>query len=230
MNLTTWLTKVDDLRARLTRYQRARLWLAPLLSAAAVAVHFQLNVPDKVVHSPRDQGARGKKVKKKAAKKPRRPAHEPRTVAQLDELWTRYRSAPYDKEPRVPAWGRAMKPLLGQIVTRARKEAFRGAPETPQIQAQRFDCRTVRCSFLLSTEHPQETDLLVQTLRRASQGGRALWRDLRVEPAPPPDGAPNPEASYWRVTVGLSRDRITPAQVTFPEPRGEGSGGSPTSK
>ncbi len=220
MTLARWLERAEDTRARLAALERLRPWLAPALAAVAVAIHFHLNVPDKVVHSPRDQGVRAKKKKKARtpAARTRHPAHEPRSRAELARLWARYQGVPYDEEPRVPAWARTIKPAVRQVVTRARQDTFRGAPEPTSIRAHSFECRTVRCTFLLSSEHPQELELLVATLRRATQGGTHLWHDLLVEPVMTPEGATTPDANTWRVTVALARDQIAPAQVRFPAP------------
>jgi hypothetical protein len=207
-------TRVRSLR--LPRW--AELVLPAVLAAGAMGAHWMLNVPDKIVHSPKDQGAKDKEKekdkKKKDAERRRAKRDESRTSEQLEADWEKYGELPFDDEPTRTAWARRHQVVISRGVVEARKQAFAGAPETANVQVASTTCRTIRCRFQLRSSFAHELDLMTSTLERLHEGGEPVFRSFDVEPLPPepahagkPAEAGKPELKHVvQVTVGFVDD------------------------
>jgi hypothetical protein len=174
-------------------WQRTVQLLAPaVLAAAAMGVHWVVNVPDKIVESSSDQGAKDKKPdkKKKSSERKKPKRDETRTPEQLEADWETHAATPFDDEPTRTAWARRHQVVINRAVVEARRHAFEGAPEDPNVVLTSTTCRTVRCRFVLSSHFPHELDLMTTTLERLRESGEPVWRSFEVEPlAPTPEPA-----------------------------------------
>jgi hypothetical protein len=174
-------------------WQRTVQLLAPaVLAAAAMGVHWAVNVPDKIVVSSNDQGAKDKKPekKKKGSDRKKTKRDEARTPEQLEADWETHGATPFDDEPTRTAWARRHQVVINRAVVEARRHAFEGAPEDPNVVLTSTTCRTVRCRFVLSSPFPHELDLMTTTLERLRESGEPVWRSFEVEPlAPTPEPA-----------------------------------------
>ncbi len=194
-----------------------RTLLAPVLAAAAVGMHFWLNVPPGGVrHSERDQGARPPGA---SSVKPRpRLRHEPRDAAALEAAWKRWRGKPFDDEPELPAWARQAEPVINKAVVVARNEAFEGAPEEPRVIVTGTECRTVRCRFLLRSPFSHELDLLQATLERVEFENTPLWRSFTARPIDPPETFGPKSNHYLEIVVALRTDDLSRLKLEVDEP------------
>lgn len=199
----------------------AHLLLPPVLAASAMGVHFALNVPDKIVESPNDQGSKTKKPdkKKKDADKRRAAAKrdETRTPEALDADWDTYRESPFDEEPTRTSWARRHQLVINRAVIEARRQAFAGAPEEPDVVLASTTCRTVRCRFTLRSPFPRELDLMTSTLRRLYAEGEPLWRSFEIEPVEATPGAPEGEVEQGvQITVAFLTDETDSNALEIP--------------
>jgi len=199
----------------------AELLLPPVLASAAMGVHFALNVPDKIVESPNDQGSKEKKPdkKKKDADKRRAAAKrdEARTPEALDADWDTYRETPFDEEPARTAWARRHQLVINRAVIEARRQAFAGAPEEPNVVLASTTCRTVRCRFTLRSPFPRELDLMTSTLRRLYAEGEPVWRSFEIEPVEATPGAPEGEVEQGvQITVAFLTDETDSNALEIP--------------
>lgn len=186
-------------------YRVAQVLLPPLLAAGAVGVHWWLNVPEKILESKSDQGAKNKK-KKKARNKPRRPAREKaRSPEELEADWEAWRGTPFDEEPTRSVWARRNQALVNRAMVIARQAAFEGAPEKPRVVLETVKCRTVRCRFVLRSPYAHELDVLADALEGLQADGQPVWRSFESATAEVPEGLPSHE-HYMQVTVGLQQE------------------------
>jgi hypothetical protein len=171
----------------------AELLLPAVLAAGAMGMHWWLNVPTTIVQAASDQGAKAKKAdakknedKSKDAERKRRPSprEEPRTAQELDAAWAQHGRAPFEDEPTRTAWARRHQMVINRAVVEARRHAFTGAPEEPNVVLASTTCRTVRCRFVLRSPFARELELMTAALQRMREGGEPLWRSFEVEPAP----------------------------------------------
>jgi hypothetical protein len=191
---------------RFARWMRlARLVAPPLLAAAAIGLHFRLNVPDEEVLEAARAQQRKPPKKKTPPKKVEAESFEPRSDAQLARAVRRFERVEFDDEPVVAAWARRHQNLVNKAVVVARKHAFEGAPEDPRVIVTGTRCRTVRCRFLLRSPYPHELDLLDETVQRLHAEGKPLWRAHDSQRVDPPRGAP-PGDTYLQVTVAFTAD------------------------
>lgn len=212
-------------------YRVAQWLLPPLLVAGAVGVHWKLNVPDKILESPRDQGAKNKKKNKKKKKRPRNKRDKPRTDDQFEADWVRLSKTKFDDEPTRSNWARRHQALINRAVVLARREGFEGAPEKPSVVLVDTQCRSVRCRFVLRSPFAHELDVMGEVLDRIEVEGEPLFRSIDVASVGAPEGEPTHEY-YLQVTVGFWRERTDTRglKVASPERAGSddaGSGGEP---
>jgi hypothetical protein len=213
---------------RRPRWRRvAELVLPPVLAAGAVGVHWGLNVPEKIVESPNDQGSKAKKPdkdknkKKKARERKPRDARrdEARTSEELDADWVRLGTVPFDEEPTRTAWARRNQAVINRAVVEARRQAFEGAPEDPNVVLTDTTCRTVRCRFLLRSPYPNELELMTAALERLEIAGEPAWRSYEVEPVEPAVDPERPEPKAQRavqITVAFHTDDVDSDDLAIP--------------
>lgn len=229
--------------SRRPAWQRAvELLLPVVLAGGAMGMHWWLNVPAKIVHSPKDQGAKDKKPdKKKEAERKPRPTqrNEARTAEVLDAEWEQYGAAPFEQEPTRTAWARRHQMVINRAFEEARRHAFAGAPEDPTVVLASNTCHTVRCRFLLRSSFPHELDLTTTALERMRESGEPLWRSFTVEPVEPPEAKDSKSLTQHavQVTVAFRTDDTevgaleippaTPAQDGEPEQGGDPENGEP---
>ena len=213
-------------------YRVAQVLLPPLLAAGAVGVHWWLNVPDKILESPKDQGAKGKGNKGRAKGKDGRRAQRevPRSPEELDVDWEEYRERPFDEEPTRASWARRNQALLNRAMVVARRVAFEGAPEEPRTVLASAKCRTIRCRFVLRSPYSHELDVLGEALGRLESEGQPVWRSFEAETVTAPEGMPSHE-HYLQITVALDKETTDTRSLAIgvegggddeePEPEGE---------
>lgn len=210
-----------------------QLLLPAVLAAAAMGVHWVVNVPDKIVVSSNDQGAKKDKDKdkKKKEKDKRRTAKrdETRTPEQLEADWETHGSTPFEDEPTRTAWARRHQVVINRAVVEARRHAFKGAPEEPNVVLSSTSCRTVRCRFQLRSSFPQELDLMTSTLERLHESGEPVWRSFEVEPVKLEEKeAAKGEAKHAvQVTVAFLADETDTNALEIPSATPEIEGGEP---
>lgn len=209
-----------------------QLLLPAVLAAAAMGVHWVVNVPDKIIESPGDQGAKDKKDKdkKKKEKDKRRTAKrdETRTPEQLEADWETHGSTPFEDEPTRTAWARRHQVVINRAVVEARRHAFAGAPEEPNVVLSSTTCRTVRCRFQLRSSFPQELDLMTSTLERLHESGEPVWRSFEVERVALEPEAGKGEAKHAvQVTVAFLADETDTNALEIPSATPEIEGGEP---
>lgn len=230
--------------ARRPAWQRVAQLLLPLvLAGAAMGVHWRVNVPDEIVVSAGDQGAKDKKAekdkkKKKDAERTRNTKREEsRTAEELETDWASYGAAPFDVEPTRTTWARRHQVVINRAVVEAQRQAFAGAPEKPNVVLASTTCRTVRCRFLLRSSFAHELDLTTSALQRLHSEGEPVWRTFEVEPvAATEDPKADPKTQHVvQVTVSFRTDdtevgalEIPPATPTVEPDDGEPEqGGDP---
>lgn len=199
----------------------AQLLLPPVLASAAMGVHFGLNVPDEIIESPNDQGAKDKKPDKKKKESDKRRAaakrDEVRTPEALDADWEAYRTTPFDEEPTRTAWARRHQVVINRAVVEARRQAFAGAPEEPNVVLASTTCRTVRCRFMLRSPFPHELDLITTTLQRLQEEGEPVWRSFEIEPLEATPSAPEGEVKHGvQITVAFRTDETDTNALEIP--------------
>ena len=210
--------------------------LVPLqLTAAALAIHWSLNVPENVVVSPRDQGARKKKKKKKPRAKDRRAQRgaqklerKPRSDKTLERTLARWSRRKFEDEPVVVEWARRHQTLVSKAFVEARRSAFEGAPEEPAVALASTACKTVRCRFVVRSPFPHELDAVAASLRRVEADGESVWRMFEAENIEAPEGEP-PEDKYLQLTIAWQTDELEARsiEVAPPEAAAESGGEAP---
>ena len=199
---------------------RVGQWLLPpLLVTAAVGVHWKLNVPDKLLPSDGDQGAKKKKAKKKPAKKTKRDT--PRSEEQFEADYKRFGAGLFADEPVRSTWARRHQALINRAVVIARREGFEGAPEPPDVVLVDTECRSVRCRFVLRSPYRHELDVIGEALGRIETVEEPLFRSIDVSVAAVPDGEPTHE-HYVQVMVGFARDRTDTRSLQLGSDEGDG--------
>lgn len=190
------------------------LLLPLVLAAGAMGVHWWINVPNRIIESPGDQGAKDKAEKdkkKKAADRRNRTAkrNESRSAEELDADWERHGTVPFDEEPTRTTWARRHQVLISRAMEAARRSAFAGAPEDPSVQLVSPTCRTVRCRFVLRSPYPHELDLMSTALERLHEAGEPVWRSFEVEAGTPAADPARPAAEVEhtvQITVAFRTD------------------------
>jgi hypothetical protein len=212
------------------------LLLPVVLSAGAMGMHWWLNVPDEIVQSSSDQGAKDKKAdkdkKKEAERKPRPARDEARTAEALDAEWAQYAAAPFEDEPTRTGWARRHQMVINRAVVEARRHAFAGAPEEAKVVLATTSCRSVRCRFMLRSSFTHELDLMTSALERMQVGGEPLWRSFKVEPvaATEPPAKDSLAQHAVQVTVAFRTDETEVGELKVPAATPEGepeNGGEP---
>ena len=154
-------------------------WILPVvLTGGAVGLHFALHVP-RGEYEPRPD----KKAKKTQAAKvdpAKSVGFRPRRAVRLGELRRELAHTPYDDEPLDEGFARAHEGVVAKAVAVARKEAFRGAPEPPQLDTV-VTCKTIRCRVDVCSEFPPELDLLTASMINLEVQGERLFESLDVE-------------------------------------------------
>lgn len=204
----------------------AQLLLPFAFAGAAMGVHWWVNVPDKIVHSPSDQSAKDKdkaqaEKKKKEADRRARAAKrdESRTLEELEADRERYASSTFDEEPTRTAWARRHQIVINRAVVEARGHAFAGAPDVPNVVLASTTCRTIRCRFVLRSSSAQELELLTSALRQLRVAGEPVWHAFEVEPVPheaPAAGAPARPQQAVQVTVEFVTDDTEASALEIP--------------
>jgi hypothetical protein len=181
-------------------------WLLPIvLAGGAMGVHWTLNVPDEIQHSPKDQGA---KDKGKAAKKPgKRERFTARDQSRLDREWRRYSQDELASEPVRTAWARKYQAVVSKAVVVARRHAFEKAPEEPRVIVTATECHTVRCSFILRSPFEHELQLLDASLERIVDHNGTIWRTYTSRSVPPPADSPKDQHNL-EVVVAFASDMV----------------------
>lgn len=228
---------VAPARPRPLWLRTVELLLPAALAAGAMGVHWKLNVPDKIVHSPKDQGAKDKAAKDKEKKKKdaeRRRAKqrdESRTPEQLEADWEKHGTAPFDEEPTRTAWARRHQVVISRAVAEARKHAFAGAPEPATVVPASTTCRTVRCRFQLRSSLSQELDLMTSTLQRLQEAGEPVFRSFEVERLPAEPKRPNEPTveveHVVQVTVSFVDDDTDASSLEIPPATPEAEAAEP---
>ena len=226
-------------------YRVGQILLPPLLAAGAVGVHWKLNVPDKILESPGDQGSKKKKKKQRKRKtgkeaRERRAdnRHAPRTAEQLDEAWKAWGETPFDEEPIRAPWARRHQALINRAMVVARRTVFEGAPEDPRTVLASTKCRTVRCRFVVRSPYQHELETLRGGLERMTFDEESAWRSFAAEPIEPPEGMPD-EEHYLQFEVAFVSDGVSGSGLDIPpapgkegdeaaEPKPEGKADTPT--
>ncbi|MEM7157197.1 MAG: hypothetical protein AAF799_30370 [Myxococcota bacterium] len=205
-------------------YRVGQLILPPLLAAGAVGVHWKLNVPDKILESPNDQGSKKRKKKKnkrsaktgKAGRDRRaKNRHAPRSAEQLDEAWTQFAETPFDDEPIRAPWARRNQALINRAMVVARRAVFEGAPEEPRTVLASTKCRTVRCRFVVRSPYQHELETLRGGLERLEFEGESAWRSFEAKTIEPPEGM-DEEEHYLEVVVGMASDEVGGSGLEVP--------------
>jgi len=207
-------------------YRVAQLLLPPLLVSGAIGVHWWLNVPDKILESPRDQGAKKKKKKASRARKSRRDRktarEQPRSAEQLADDWAIFAGGVFEDEPTRSSWARSHQALINRAMVVARREGFEGAPEKPSVVLTSTKCHTVRCRFVLRSPYRHELDVMVDSLERMQVDDATIWRSFQSESVTAPEGLPSAE-QYMQITVGFRVDDTDSRSLALakPEPKPE---------
>lgn len=222
-------------------------WLLPFLAvSAALIAHWVINVPPGPLPPPQ--------VKEPPPKpKPGTPpgdddddkekdGFEPFTAPRADNLLAQLHEA-YDKvtfkaEPTFEAWSVAHRPLITQIITATRMQAFKGLVPSPSVSTSNVECHTIRCRFTLSSSKQEDLQRLLDALATLQLDGAKLWHtwkpeDIAEEPAKRPNAKPRMRT---QVMVSFARDlpkldaiklesgaplkpaTITPVKVPNPNP------------
>lgn len=181
-------------------------WLVPIaLAGGAMGVHWTLNVPEEIEHSPRDQGAKGKN--KASKKKAKRERFTSRDQPRLDREWRRFSRQDFEKEPVRTAWARKYQAVVSKAVVVARRHAFEKAPEEPRVIVTATECKTVRCRFILRSPFQHELKILDASLERIVDHNGTIWRTYESRPIPPPEDSPKSEHNL-EVTVAFASDMV----------------------
>jgi hypothetical protein len=220
---------------RRPRWRRvAELLLPPVLAAGAVGVHWGLNVPEKIVESANDQGSKAKKPAKKKKARERKPRDarrdDARTSDELDAAWVRFATVPFDEEPTRTAWARRNQVVISRAVVEARRQAFEGAPEEPNVVLTDTTCRTIRCRFLLRSPYAHELDLMTAALARLEVAGEPAWRSYEVEAVASAVDPEQPEAKAQHVvqiTVAFHTDDVDTDALAVPSADPQGADAEP---
>ncbi len=196
----------------------AQLVLPVVMAAGAMGLHWWINVPEKIIESSRDQGSKKKKKrrnKKKGKQGSRKKGDEPRSAAEIDREFQRYRDREFEDEPTRASWARQHQALLNRAMVVARRAAFEGAPEEPQVVLDGAQCRSVRCRFRLRSSYPHELEVLSGALERMMAGDRPLWRSYESSSVPPPERAREGE-HFFEVMVAFHSDETDARTLEVP--------------
>jgi hypothetical protein len=224
--------------ARRPLWQRVvQLLLPPVLAAGAMGVHWWLNVPDKIIESPNDQGSKDKKPDKKKKEARERKGRnalrdEARTSEEFEADGERYGTLPFEQEPTRTAWARRNQVVINRAVVEARRVAFEGAPEEADVVLASTTCRRVCCRFVLRSPHAHELERMRAALERLESAGEPLWRSFESEPAPPAADPKRPDDQAQhrlQITAAFQTDEVDAESLAVPseEPGEPGDPGEP---
>jgi hypothetical protein len=194
----------------------ARLFIAPVLAAAAAGLSFWVNVPDELpVRTPSPPPAKDRAQTEKA---PGGVARKPRAPEEIDRLWNRHASVDLANEPVDRAWSRAQQEILTRVTAAARQSVFARAPEPTQVVVGPRRCHTVRCRFSMCSPLAHEVHLLDRAIQGAKVDGTSPWRhyDARISK---PGNAMSPDDFCLEVTVAFASDDPDPTRIAFPDER-----------
>lgn len=197
--------------------------LPPAAVAAALALHWSLNVPPGPLPPPGQKEDerkpappkpdRGKtKDDPKTREPPERdpPFTTPRTPGILTQTWDAYDPVEFKNEPTFEAWSAAHRPILNQIIAAARTWTFKDRDPAPTVTASSVECHTVRCRFTLAAPERADVEAVLETLDGLQLGGATIWHKflpdpIELEPSKRPGTAPRNRSV---VTVSFIRDLV----------------------
>ncbi|MCB9706478.1 MAG: hypothetical protein H6711_31820 [Myxococcales bacterium] len=129
---------------------------------------------------------------------------EPRPRAELDELWATIGAAPFADEPLAGPWASVHRSLIFQIIAQVREKTFKGSPDAPQVALGDVECRTIRCTIVLTSPYTHELELLVAAVERLRLRNEPLWRVSERGPLTPfVDEEREEESNALQVTMTL---------------------------
>lgn len=178
-----------------------------VLAAGAVGMHWRLNVPEHIEHSPKDQGAAKGKDKNAAKRRAARERFSARDQVRLDREWRRWKSQAFEGEPVRGPWSRKFQAVISKAVVVARREAFEKAPEEPRVIVTGTECRTVRCRFILRSPFEHELRVLDEALERLVDHNGSIWRTYESGPIAAPADAPK-DNFHYEVTISFASDEV----------------------
>lgn len=187
-------------------------WALPVgLAAGAVALHFAINVP----RGPYEQ--RPPRKSKRAKPKKDGGGFRARPPARLEELRRQYAQVPFDAEPVDEAFARAHEGVVSKAVAVARADAYRGAPEPPNVDTS-VVCHTLRCRVDACSRFPPELDLLAASMMSLRLKDAQLFHQVDVEPTTwgalgrEPEGQP-----CFRIVVSFTHDLPPRDEIAVPK-------------
>jgi hypothetical protein len=182
-------------------------------ATAAIIYHFAMHVPSG------EYEPRPPKDAKKPIKKRKGLGFKPRRAVRLQELRREWQDRPFEDEPIDAKFANSHEGIMTKAVAVARAEAFRGAPELPQLDTN-VACRTVRCRVDVCSKFPPELDLLTASMIELDIEGERLFADLHVENTTRGDlGKEPPGEPCFRITVAFSKDLPDREKIIVPGKR-----------
>ncbi|PCC73097.1 hypothetical protein SAMN02745121_06441 [Nannocystis exedens] len=193
-------------------------WLLPFLCvSAALIAHWALSVPPGPLPPPVVKEAPPKPSPTPAAggdedddkdKDGFEPFTAPRAAGLLVQLHAAYDGVAFKAEPTFDAWSVAHRPLITQIITATRLQAFKGMVPSPSVSTSNVECHTIRCRFTLSSSKQEDLQLLLDALAGLQLDGAPLWHtwkpdDIAEEPAKRANAKPRMRT---QVLVSFARD------------------------
>lgn len=190
-------------------------WILPVaVTGGAIGLHFALHVP-RGEYEPRPD----KNAKKQQAAKvdpAKNTGFRPRRAVRLGELRRELAHTPYEDEPLDQGFARAHEGIVAKAVAVARKEAFRGAPELPQVDTV-VTCKTIRCRIDVCSEFPPELDLLTASMISLEVEGERLFESLDVEHTTRGELGKSPPADpCFRIVVMFKEDLPPREKIAVP--------------
>lgn len=193
-------------------------WLLPFLCvSAAMLLHWSLSVPPGPLPPPVPKDTPAAKKKPGAAtpigdddkdKEDYEPFTAPRGDNLLVQLHAAYDKVAFKSEPTFEAWSVAHRPLITQIITATRLQAFKGVTPSPSISTSQVECHTIRCRFTLSSSKEEDLQRLLDALAGLQLDGASLWHIWKPDPiAEEPSKRANAKPRMrTQVLVSFARD------------------------